>query len=1027
MKGILNTVFVALCATSSFAMTYWKGGDGAWNDPDMWSHGVPNLQVEAAFTNGVGGRVQVSGKYHTKQLLIGTSGVAVQEIEPVVFYGGGEIVATNETSAGSYIYPGRNVVLENVTLNCSKDNTSLSITSINGVGSTLTVKRGGFLEMMNGRTYVREKCTLFLDGGEGRGNMSLFGTFRMTAGSYKFTQKAPTISAGSTIDITGGTIIYGEEMRGGQVFTSDAVGFFPRCADASLVVNVASSEEGFAVNLETSPNRAVYKLAGTVSLTNYVTSGNLGTFSATSNMVFYGGGTLAANWICQRKFKDFDFGLRRVLLGSGLRSGSSTSEYRFHGDVVFGSYSDWRWVDTTTMMSIDGDVTFDSDDCFGSVAAHTLRTPPLQFAGSAASASFIGGGDVKCRFFSVPTAPNSIRSLQFADGMDVVFSDIEAARPSYFVRDFIAGANAQYTIPAKCVNSHSNVNFVCLNNTVLPATAQFTAIYEAASANPNTGAFYPVFSAAPDGDWPDPANWTLVRADANSGVESAYEMRIVGPTVYLRDGKRATGTSYDRWVGGVDGKFSTVDNWSNKSASNNSIWLTGELNCVVTNDLTSLSVKGLRVASCAGPYVLRGNKINVKNAYVDVFGNSSSSIYHGGLLPFIIECDMSQSAAGGFSATVDTSTYMALMGDMSLSGHVFYMRGEVLVGNTFTASDLAFRNKAQYGGETVLHVLSTGEVKISNQVSSLTNTACVSICGGGKMRFEGGSFRYAKVTNTNVVDGLLDIAVPFSCGADDADTPASDIGFEGTGVVSIASVKSSSLGNSAVKLNGKVSLLPPAAGWTTVTADATDSAITLALPEWGRATLAPTNDFVYGPADGVSPSTVAADRAFACGRFSELTVDSDYAVAFADPLVFAPYATLMKKGAGTLSFTTGNDVFPETLKVEAGTFAWSVPVAVTNLEVTAGAKLAFGSVAGVVSPISVAESVSLEGVEIAPADAATRMALSRGTTVIEVPAYRKITGTPVCGPLMKLSVANTASGGMALKVSPIFGAQFIVR
>jgi hypothetical protein len=327
----------------------------------------------------------------------------------------------------------------------------------------------------------------------------------------------------------------------------------------------------------------------------------------------------------------------------------------------------------------------------------------------------------------------------------------------------------------------------------------------------------------------------------------------------------------------------------------------------------------------------------------------------------------------------------------------------------------------------VFHVLSTGDVKASNQVSAFTNTACMSVCGGGKMRFEGGNFRYAKVANTHLVDGLLDIAVPFFCGADDAGTAASDIGFEGTGVVRIASVKSSSLGNSAVKLNGKVNLVPPATGWTTVTADATDTALTLALPEWGRATLAPTNDFVYGPANGVTPSTVAADRAFACGRFSELTVDSDYAVAFADPLVFAPYATLVKKGAGTISFTTGNDVFPETLKVEAGTFAWSVPVAVTNLEVTAGAKLAFSAANGTVHPISVRESVSLEGVVIEPADAATRMAMARGTTVVEVPAFRKITGTPVCGPMMKLTVASTASGGMALKVSPIFGAQFILR
>ena len=1027
MKRFLIVAVVVALGTEAFGgVCSWKGGDGAWNDPDMWTGGVPTADSVVFFTGGTGGRVTLTGTCLCAQLLVGTQNTVSEEVAPVVFCGEGTITRGEATGNVWHVYPGRTVIVES-----SVTFSSIQTLRINP-GAQFIVRSGGLLNNTAARTIVDPGAVLRIEGGEARGNLTLDGTFRMTSGIYRFTQKAQDsdLGIGHTIDITGGTVIYGEEMRAGHVINSARVGFFPRTPSSSLVVNVtAGSDEGFSVNLENSPDGAVYKLAGTVSLTNYATSANLGTFASTSNMVFYGGGTLAANWICQRKGLDFDFGLSRVLLGSGLRSGSTYSDYRFHGDVVFGAYADWRWgSNNKSILSLDGDATFDTDDCFdGGATSHRLEIPSLLFVGSSASATFTGGGDVECRFNKVPTSPATIRALQFADGMDVAFTDLTAAVPSYFVRDFIAGANTRFAIPVKVVSSISNVNFTCLNRTVLPSSTQFTAIYEAASANPNPGSFYPVFSAAPGGDWPDPANWTLVRADADSGAESVWEMRIVGPTVYLRDGNKTPYSANAHWIGAVDGNFSADGNWSNGDFSkNSSIWLAGEQNCIVTNDAANLSVKGMRVAGDAGPFVVRGNKITINRSYADGFGSSTTTLYHGGSLPVIIECDIAQSVAGAFAATVDTSSYMALMGDVNLSGHVFYMRGEILVGNTFKAADMALRNKASYSRATILHVLSTGDAEFENQVSSLTNTACMSICGGGKMRFTGGNFRYAKVVNTHVVDGLLDIAVPFFCGADDAGTPASDIGFAGTGVVSMASVKSSSLGNSAVKLNGKVNLIPPAAGWTTVTADATDSAITLALPEWGRATLAPTNDFVYGPADGVTPSTVAADRAFACGRFSELTVDSDYAVAFADPLVFAPYSTLVKKGTGRLSLTT-DDVYPETLRVEAGTFAWSGPAAVSNLTVSSGAKLAFGSVAGTVSPISVAESVSLEGVEIEPADAATRMAMSRGTTVIEVPAFRKITGTPVCGPMMKLTVAGTASGGMALKASPIFGAQFILR
>ena len=485
-RFLIVAVAVGMAACAEAGTCTWRGGDGSWNDPNMWKGGVPGEGDIVYFPDGVGGRVTITGECVGGQLLIGKQNVVSEEDAPVVFCGGGTLTTAGSTA---HVYPGGRLIIENATLKTGTG-AEVSIDAISSGGAVVEVCSGGLFDCSATRMRVYSGATLFVDGGEARGNLTLDGTFRMTSGIYRFTQKAQDsdLGIGHTIDITGGTVIYGEEMRAGHVINSARVGFFPRTPSSSLVVNVtAGSDEGFSVNLENSPDGAVYKLAGTVSLTNYATSANLGTFASTSNMVFYGGGTLAANWVCNRKGTDFDFGLSRVLLGSGLRSGSTFSDYRFHGDVVFGAYADWRWgSNNKSILSLDGDATFDTDDCFdGGVTSHTLKIPPILFVGSSASATFTGGGDVECRFNKVPVAPATIRALRFVDGMDVAFTDLAAATPSYFVRDFIAGANAQYTIPAKVVSSISNVNFTCLNKTVLPSSTHFTAIYEAASANPN--------------------------------------------------------------------------------------------------------------------------------------------------------------------------------------------------------------------------------------------------------------------------------------------------------------------------------------------------------------------------------------------------------------------------------------------------------------------------------------------------------------------------------------------------------------
>ena len=204
-----------------------------------------------------------------------------------------------------------------------------------------------------------------------------------------------------------------------------------------------------------------------------------------------------------------------------------------------------------------------------------------------------------------------------------------------------------------------------------------------------------------------------------------------------------------------------------------------------------------------------------------------------------------------------------------------------------------------------------------------------------------------------------------------------------------------------------------------MTSEATDHVITLALPEWGRAVLAPTNDFVYGPAAGVTPASAADSRALAVGRFGHLTLSGDANFRFADPLVCGAHATLVKTGAGSLIWDNAANVAPERLELQGGALAWSVPMAVSDLIAASGTTLAFGAQEGQVTPLTITEGdVDLDGVRILPGDAAARQAAQRGggAVVLTVAPRRVITGTHALDGKLRATSEELPEGGQALRI-----------
>ena len=85
--------------------------------------------------------------------------------------------------------------------------------------------------------------------------------------------------------------------------------------------------------------------------------------------------------------------------------------------------------------------------------------------------------------------------------------------------------------------------------------------------------------------------------------------------------------------------------------------------------------------------------------------------------------------------------------------------------------------------------------------------------------------------------------------------------------------------------------------WTTVTADAPDNYIKISVTN--SAILSAAANWTYGPEEGVSPTTTAAERALDIPPRATLTVKTDgYTVSFADPIV----------GEGNLVIAEGSKV-----------------------------------------------------------------------------------------------------------------------
>lgn len=414
--------------------------------------------------------------------------------------------------------------------------------------------------------------------------------------------------------------------------------------------------------------------------------------------------------------------------------------------------------------------------------------------------------------------------------------------------------------------------------------------------------------------------------------------RFIGSCGFLTGGVATTPSKSYEWTGAEDGNWSNTNNWHGGVAPTNTglwVYISGEKNTVITNDVVGTSVKGIYIRSGTAPVLIRGNPIKLTS---DTSGyNNEITLRSDSSFPVIFENEIVFATKYGYSQA--RSSRIEHRGGISHSSgnsdrYVRYS-GTCVYGGSGTMRRLIPRASS----ECTLTFLSDANYTLTEQVDGPNSNygASASLTYGGALTMLSGSLLTVKgpwcqaASASSKIDGTLNFAGKLR-GLQR---------FYGAGLVKTSgSYNTDVVGTNFVYLGGSITLLP--AAWNTQPGAATAFRICATN---GTPRLAAAGDWTYGPAEGVAAD---AARAMHIATAATLTIDTQNAdtaqghtITFTDPLIAE--GSLVKDGAGTLVLPPGKLSIGGSFTLKKGTVKIDDAVDVAGVFTAhEGAKLEFG-------------------------------------------------------------------------------------
>ena len=1033
-RKIVLVLAVAFAMLQGFSDTYtWKGGDGNWSDPAMWSGGAENgypgnsaddVALIPVNTSAITITVDVDASFARLYF----NGDSSDQSKSVYLTGSGSLTMTENTAtvrgAGFGIDSNRKCVIAttiaprsmllNVCQVTLEDGANVSHNSLYVYGrSTMTVNGGNILSGSSTCSMtIRGGGTFIQNGGYvytrlnvvGASSQYGMGTFVQNGGVFHNRYRdANTIADDGAFTLNGGT------FRQGGAWSTNCIDWASRIypvkkgqvTDVIYYSGYGNKTKYFnpfgQTNIDYVAETADavpaftndYPFAGTLMCTN-TPNEEYAQFNIRYAKATVGrpGGVIICNRLdTAGMLTEIDFRLSKIILKHSLRIVNNRTQLNFPNGIEFGAFDhDWSStaMDATltnpAYINLYGDCIINTTDYFDGATARTIALYNLNVGRNRTSLIAKGCGVAKANLSSKTF--ESFRRIEVQDGCTLELdrhSNMSAFRV-ITANELELGRNAMLKINP----SRSKIDAI---RTKIDPTAK---IHVTVFASMTTYRNVLVASLGNVDGEIDESNFII---DNQGSVN--WRLARSGNTFYITDDSPAqpptsTTSGRSRWTGAAgNGLWSDAGNWDNGVPQINttyadfydaSIW-------AVTNDIDDLKVRllyfqasGSGGAAC-GPYILYGKPITL---------GVGNSVYNtGGLcFPAIVNNHLSRPTSGSslfFNSSASKDNSITLAGGLNVPANNTYtsLNGDWRLGGEVTTKALVPGTRSNEDARPdKFTILSNATATISNQGTTTNNYAAAvryNIERTGQLKFTGGTSldfpaRFEEAYHT--IYGTLDVGIPLKFGVDQH--------FHGTGEVKVSSVDDFAGTKARVHLSGGVTLKP--AAWATATA--ADDGVT-AITVDGVATIAPTADMTYGAADAGVTST-PEERALEIADAGELTLvaDEGRTVTFSDPI--SGEGKLIISGAGTVALLGG--------------------VTVGELAVSGGSKL---KVSGD-NPVVASNALSIEGVGL---DVVDTTGFASWRTVLSAP---EITGTPTLPPNFKAKV-EIVDGHAELRLKELKG------
>lgn len=468
------------------------------------------------------------------------------------------------------------------------------------------------------------------------------------------------------------------------------------------------------------------------------------------------------------------------------------------------------------------------------------------------------------------------------------------------------------------------------------------------------------------------------------------------------------------WIGEAgDGYWSSAANWYCRTAPDGTQGLSYYFGAAAGRLESDFNIRGAKLANitfrdtAVASFVIGESDNERTFTKTSEAGDTDSSVYSLSAFPQYVGLK-ARNISKGLSFT-------SKAGPLVITSPMFYydkcpagilnICGDIRISGTPSYPQVCLRRGAASvsAQSTQLTILPGGSLTLTNQTMELGwANSSIRVCRSGTLTFQRGSdgafYWWKNEPGRNVVDGTLEIGVPYRGGKDQI--------YGGTGVMSLAEMRPES--TSSLTLADAITA-EMTTNWTT--ASDAENCLSLKAAPFSSPVVRVSSDWTYGPAEGLVTTGPRDDRALAVGREAVLTIDAGgHVVTLADSVA----------GEGTLAITNG------TLRLPSGSAVSMLRLdADSVLEVSGDLSVnGLASDGGTVrfapsSSVTCAASVNLDSMRLAVDGGLTR----RWRTLFTAP---QISGTPILPVSSEVRVEETADG-FAFQMRAVFGAVVVIR